>query len=197
SRVPRSHPAVLERAGERAAQAFSGLYKRLRGIDGRPRTDIGSHRHRLCTFARAAWFAAPSAVAGRQACTDVRGDSRVPAARTRLRAAGPSLPAGVAPDVMRATYRLQLTRELPLAAAAGVSRYLARLGVSDLYSSPILAARAGSTHGYDVVDPTRLNPDLGTERDLADLREALDACGLRSLLDVVPNHQTATSENPA
>jgi (1->4)-alpha-D-glucan 1-alpha-D-glucosylmutase len=98
---------------------------------------------------------------------------------------------------MRATYRLQLTREFPLAAAAGVSAYLARLGVSHLYSSPILAARTGSTHGYDVVDPTRLNPGLGSERDLALLRDALAARGLCIVLDVVPNHQAATAENPA
>ena len=188
---------MLELAAEPAAQALPGLYKRLRGIDGRPGNDIGPPRHRVCTFTRAAWYVAPSETAGRQACTDVRGDSRVPAARKRLRVAGPSLRAGVASDVMRASYRLQLTREFPLAAAAGMSRYLARLGVSHLYSSPILAARAGSTHGYDVVDPTRLNPELGTEQDLAHLRNALDARGLRILLDVVPNHQAATSENPA
>ncbi|HJW67920.1 MAG TPA: alpha-amylase family glycosyl hydrolase, partial [Candidatus Binatia bacterium] len=71
---------------------------------------------------------------------------------------------------MRATYRLQLTREFPLAAATRVVAYLARLGVSHLYSSPILAARASSTHGYDVVDPTRLNPTLGTQQDLVALR---------------------------
>ena len=98
---------------------------------------------------------------------------------------------------MRATYRLQLTREFPLAAAAELSGYLARLGVSHLYGSPILAARAGSTHGYDVVDPTRLDPALGTEHDLAHLRGTLDAHGLRLVLDVVPNHQAASSENPA
>jgi (1->4)-alpha-D-glucan 1-alpha-D-glucosylmutase len=98
---------------------------------------------------------------------------------------------------MRATYRLQLTREFPLAAATGVAAYLARLGVSHLYSSPILAARAGSTHGYDVVDPTRLNPALGTQQDLVALRRALGARDLRIVLDIVPNHQAATTENPA
>src|SRR5262249_58880456 len=101
-------------------------------------------------FLDAAWYAAPNDAAGRHPCIDVRGASRVPAARNRLLAAGPSPRAGVASDVMRATYRLQLSGELPLAAAAGLSGYLARLGISHLYSSPILAARAGSTHGYDV-----------------------------------------------
>src|SRR5262249_59879185 len=87
--------------------------------------------------------------------------------------------------------------ELRVAAGAGLSGYLAGLGISHLYSSPIRAARAGSTHGYDVVDPTRLNPELGTERDLAQLRDAFAALGLRIALDVAPNHQAATTENPA
>jgi (1->4)-alpha-D-glucan 1-alpha-D-glucosylmutase len=98
---------------------------------------------------------------------------------------------------MRATYRLQLTGEFPLRAAIGVAGYLARLGVSHLYSSPILAARAGSTHGYDVVDPTRLAPALGTEQDLLELHGALAARGMGMVLDIVPNHQTATTDNPA
>ena len=98
---------------------------------------------------------------------------------------------------MRATYRLQLTREFPLRAASAVIGYLARLGVSHLYSSPILAARAASTHGYDVIDPSRLAPTLGSEHDLTELRETLAAAGMGLLLDVVPNHQAATTDNPA
>jgi (1->4)-alpha-D-glucan 1-alpha-D-glucosylmutase len=98
---------------------------------------------------------------------------------------------------MRATYRLQLRREFPLRAAAAAAGYLARLGVSHLYASPILAARPGSTHGYDVVDPTRLAPALGTEQDLLHLHQALAARGMGLLLDIVPNHQAATTDNPA
>src|SRR4029077_9986897 len=98
---------------------------------------------------------------------------------------------------MQATYRLQLTREFSLRAASAVAGYLARLGFSHLYSSPILAARAGSTHGYDVIDPSRLAPALGSGQELAELRETLAARGMGLLLDVVPNHQAATTDNPA
>ena len=80
--------------------------------------------------------------------------------------------------VVTATYRLQLRREFPLAAARELVPYFRKLGVSHLYLSPILAARPGSTHGYDVIDPSRVNPELGTEDDLralaADLHAALE-----------------------
>ena len=64
---------------------------------------------------------------------------------------------------MRATYRLQLTPELDFAAVAELVPYLRDLGISHLYLSPSLQARAGSTHGYDVVDPTRVSDTLGGE----------------------------------
>ena len=63
-----------------------------------------------------------------------------------------------------------------------------RLGVSHLYLSPILAARRGSMHGYDVVDPTRINPELGTEAELRALADDLHARGMGMLVDIVPNH---------
>ncbi|MGH2860469.1 MAG: alpha-amylase family glycosyl hydrolase, partial [Solirubrobacteraceae bacterium] len=65
---------------------------------------------------------------------------------------------------LRATYRLQLTPEFGFAAAAELVPYLRDLGISHLYLSPSLQARAGSTHGYDVVDPTRISEWLGGER---------------------------------
>jgi (1->4)-alpha-D-glucan 1-alpha-D-glucosylmutase len=58
---------------------------------------------------------------------------------------------------------MQLSKDFPFAAAEGCAEYLAALGVSDLYTSPILQAAAGSSHGYDVVDPTRINEELGGE----------------------------------
>ena len=61
----------------------------------------------------------------------------------------------------QSTYRVQLSRAFPFAAAEAVVPYLADLGVSHLYTSPILRARSGSTHGYDVVDPTQVAPELG------------------------------------
>ena len=95
-----------------------------------------------------------------------------------------------------ATYRLQLRKEFSLAAAREAVPYLHDLGVSHLYLSPILAARAGSAHGYDVIDPARLNPELGTEDDLRALAADLHARRMGIILDVVPNHMAASEHNP-
>jgi len=83
-----------------------------------------------------------------------------------------------------------------LAMARARVDYFARLGVSHLYLSPILAARRGSLHGYDVVDPTRLNSEIGGERELRALSEDLHARGMGILLDIVPNHMGIGPENP-
>jgi (1->4)-alpha-D-glucan 1-alpha-D-glucosylmutase len=100
------------------------------------------------------------------------------------------------PTRIIATYRLQMTRDFPLAAALARVPYLHDLGISHLYLSPILAAKAGSTHGYDVIDPARLNPDLGTEDDLRALAAALHEHGMGIIVDIVPNHMSASHENP-
>ena len=92
----------------------------------------------------------------------------------------------------RATYRLQLTPEFGFAAARAVVPYLRELGVSHLYLSPVMQARSGSTHGYDVVDPNRVSEELGGEDEL----RALCSAGLGVILDVVPNHMAASDENP-
>jgi (1->4)-alpha-D-glucan 1-alpha-D-glucosylmutase len=97
---------------------------------------------------------------------------------------------------IRSTYRLQLSRGFPFAAAAAVVPYLADLGVSHLYASPILRARTGSTHGYDVVDPTQVSPELGGETGLRELVAALRAAGMGLVVDLVPNHLAASHENP-
>lgn len=95
-----------------------------------------------------------------------------------------------------ATYRLQLRKEFPLTAALDAVPYLHDLGISHLYLSPILAARPGSAHGYDVIDPARLNPELGTEDDLRALATALHGRDMGIILDVVPNHMAASETNP-
>jgi (1->4)-alpha-D-glucan 1-alpha-D-glucosylmutase len=95
--------------------------------------------------------------------------------------------------VPSATYRLQLNRELPFARVAALVDYLAALGVSDLYASPVFKARPGSTHGYDVVDHAELSPELGGEQGLRELRAALAARGMGLLLDLVPNHTCVAS----
>jgi (1->4)-alpha-D-glucan 1-alpha-D-glucosylmutase len=97
----------------------------------------------------------------------------------------------------RATYRLQLNAAFPFAAAEALVPYLAELGASHLYLSPILQAAPGSTHGYDVVDPSLVSEDLGGEPGLASLVRAARALDLGIVLDIVPNHLSIAGEaNP-
>ena len=98
---------------------------------------------------------------------------------------------------IRATYRLQLHAGFTLAAAREIVPYLSRLGISHLHCSPMLEARRGSTHGYDVVNPARLDPELGSEADLEALHGELVSHGMGIVLDIVPNHMATSSENPA
>ncbi|HEY1539669.1 MAG TPA: alpha-amylase family glycosyl hydrolase [Solirubrobacteraceae bacterium] len=92
---------------------------------------------------------------------------------------------------LRATYRLQLGPGLRFDDVRALVPYLRDLGISHLYLSPSLTARSGSTHGYDVIDPTRVSESLGGE---AALRE-LAAAGLGIVLDIVPNHMGTGEEN--
>ena len=94
-----------------------------------------------------------------------------------------------------ATYRLQFNKDFTFRDATNLLDYLCDLGITHIYASPILAARHGSMHGYDVIDPTRLNPELGTEADFHALQEKLHSLGMGMVLDIVPNHMSASSEN--
>jgi len=94
-----------------------------------------------------------------------------------------------------ATYRLQFNGQFSFEDAQALVPYLSRLVISDLYASPIFKARQGSTHGYDVVDPSRLNPELGTAADFDALVRKLKEHGMGLLLDIVPNHMAASPEN--
>jgi (1->4)-alpha-D-glucan 1-alpha-D-glucosylmutase len=87
-----------------------------------------------------------------------------------------------------ATYRVQLTANFGLEAAAAIVPYLKALGITHFYASPFMKARKGSTHGYDVVDHTVINPELGGEAAFDRLSEALRKHGLGLILDFVPNH---------
>lgn len=89
---------------------------------------------------------------------------------------------------LRAIQRLQFHQGFTLDDAVPLVPYFASLGISHLYASPIFTARPGSTHGYDVVDPTRINPELGGEPALERLVEALRQHGMGLILDIVPNH---------
>src|SRR5438067_11993781 len=95
----------------------------------------------------------------------------------------------------RATYRLQFNAGFTFDDARRISAYLAELGIEDIYASPILRARKGSPHGYDVVDATSLNPELGTDDDFEALHRELRRLDMGFLLDVVPNHMAASPEN--
>jgi (1->4)-alpha-D-glucan 1-alpha-D-glucosylmutase len=92
------------------------------------------------------------------------------------------------PAIPIATYRLQLTADFDFDAAAAVVPYLKALGITHLYTSPFMRARKGSTHGYDIVDHTKLNPELGGEAGFERLSRALQAHDLGLILDFVPNH---------
>ncbi|HEX4220160.1 MAG TPA: malto-oligosyltrehalose synthase [Acidimicrobiales bacterium] len=93
------------------------------------------------------------------------------------------------------TYRLQL-RGLGFARAGQLVPYLAALGVETLYVSPVTTAAPGSTHGYDVIDPTRLDPALGPVAEFDALLAELDRHDMALLIDIVPNHMAAVAENP-
>ena len=98
--------------------------------------------------------------------------------------------------IPRATYRFQFHRDFTFAAAQDLVPYLDDLGVSHVYASPITTARGGSMHGYDVVDPTRVNPELGGEEGLRALVAALRGRGMGLIIDIVPNHMgVAGGEN--
>lgn len=95
-----------------------------------------------------------------------------------------------APPQRRATYRVQLRPDFNFAAVAEQAGYLADLGISHVYCSPYTQAAAASTHGYDVVDPTRLSDDLGGAEGYGVMCDALRAHGLSQVLDIVPNHMS-------
>lgn len=97
--------------------------------------------------------------------------------------------------IPRATLRLQFHRGFTFADAQVLVPYFARLGVSHLYASPIAVARPGSMHGYDVIDATRVNPELGGEAALRSLSATLADAGLGLILDIVPNHMAADTAN--
>ena len=100
------------------------------------------------------------------------------------------------PATPLATYRLQFTPRFGFNDARAIVPYLAALGVDFIYASPYLKAKPGSEHGYDVVDPNRLNPEIGTPEEHAAFIATAQAAGLGHLLDFVPNHMGIGVENP-
>jgi (1->4)-alpha-D-glucan 1-alpha-D-glucosylmutase len=97
----------------------------------------------------------------------------------------------------RASYRLQLNKDFTFADVEGIAFYLGQLGISHAYLSPILKARAGSTHGYDTVDHSQLNPELGTLENFRRMAGRLKDEGIGIILDIVPNHMgVGGADNP-
>jgi len=95
-----------------------------------------------------------------------------------------------------ATYRIQFNRHFRLEYARHIVEYLHELGITDLYASPIFKARPESVHGYDVIDPTQIHPEIGTSDDLDRLSSALQLRNMGLVLDLVPNHMAASLDNP-
>jgi (1->4)-alpha-D-glucan 1-alpha-D-glucosylmutase len=93
-------------------------------------------------------------------------------------------------------YRLQFNRGFTFHDASNILDYLARLGITDVYASPLLQSRSGSGHGYDATDPTRIDSDLGSEEQFEMFQADLKKHDLGLLLDIVPNHMAASAENP-
>ena len=99
--------------------------------------------------------------------------------------------------MLRATQRLQFHKGFTLDDAVPLVPYFAKLGISHVYASPLLSARAGSMHGYDVVDPTTVNPELGGEPALRRLVAALREHEMGLILDIVSNHMAVGgADNP-
>jgi (1->4)-alpha-D-glucan 1-alpha-D-glucosylmutase len=94
------------------------------------------------------------------------------------------------------TYRIQFNLNFRFVDAKNLVPFLHELGITHLYVSPRFKAGKGSSHGYDVADPFRINSELGTEEEFEDLVRKLKSYGMGLLLDIVPNHMVASSENP-
>ena len=99
------------------------------------------------------------------------------------------------PRIPISTYRLQFNHRFTFSAATEILPYLDELGISDIYASPYFKARKGSIVGYDVVDPAKLNPEIGTEEDFNRFARELQRRRMGQLLDIVPNHMYVGSED--
>lgn len=93
------------------------------------------------------------------------------------------------------TYRIQFHKDFNFKSLDQIIPYLKELGIGTLYASPIFEAMPGSTHGYDVVNPMKINPEIGTEAELIEISEKLKAAGISWLQDIVPNHMAFHPDN--
>src|SRR5512135_28567 len=103
--------------------------------------------------------------------------------------------AAQSPRIPVSTYRLQFNYAFRFADAGSLIPYLNELGITDVYASPYFKARKGSLHGYDIVDPSELNPEVGTDKEFEEFVNNLFKAGMGQIIDVVPNHMSCASEN--
>lgn len=115
-------------------------------------------------------------------------ESRDDDPRAKVRQCLDDMAKGVGKQIPLSTYRVQMNKEFRFQDATRIVPYLAELGVSTFYASPILQARAGSMHGYDIIDHNKINEEVGTEAEFHKLANALKERGMTLILDVVPNH---------
>ncbi|GAB6191600.1 malto-oligosyltrehalose synthase [Desulfocastanea catecholica] len=95
----------------------------------------------------------------------------------------------------RAFYRLQLHKDFTFQQAAAITPYLSQLGISHCYVSPFLMARPGSSHGYDIIDHSTINPEIGSREDFDGFLAVVEEQGMALILDIVPNHMGIGSDN--
>jgi hypothetical protein len=204
-RCARAAPATRRRCSARpgrAASCSAGMElgaprPGVRRRRGAPTTRRGRRRPARASEAGDALAprrsALPDRIAGR--ASESRSGSETGTSLAQGGGVTTSQPALAGPP-LTATYRLQLGPHLDFDGARALVPYVRRLGASHLYLSPVLEARAGSTHGYDVVDPSHANPALGGDAGFLRLADAARDAGLGIVLDVVPNHMGAGPENP-
>src|SRR3954470_8595114 len=93
------------------------------------------------------------------------------------------------------TYRIQFNKEFTFTHLEALIPYLQQLGIKTIYASPIFAAVPGSVHGYDGINPNRINPEIGTEEQLKELSKQLKQKNIGWLQDIVPNHMAFDYRN--
>jgi (1->4)-alpha-D-glucan 1-alpha-D-glucosylmutase len=103
---------------------------------------------------------------------------------------------GYKTTIPSATYRIQFNKDFTFLQALEIVPYLAKLGVSHIYASPFFRARPGSMHGYDIIEHSEFNPEIGTAEDFNELIATLRAHGMGLIVDFVPNHMGIGSDNP-
>ncbi|MDD4073378.1 MAG: alpha-amylase family glycosyl hydrolase, partial [Desulfobacterales bacterium] len=94
-----------------------------------------------------------------------------------------------------ATYRLQFNEQFDFNSAAGVISYLSDLNMTDIYASPIFKSRKGSQHGYDIIDPNQINPELGSAETFERLADEINLNQMGWVQDIVPNHTAFDPDN--